>query len=105
MPGRRPVSSKGIGILPGAYDFIYHWLRQCRHEQRIQSSTMAAANTFAFTGIEAVPVEVQVQIAPGTAGLCWWDCRTRRWRGAGAGPRRVRRHGCVAAAQTSADQS
>jgi hypothetical protein len=36
---------------------------------RIQSSTMAIANTFAFNGIEAVPVEVQVQIAPGTPGL------------------------------------
>ena len=30
---------------------------------------MAIANTFAFSGIEAVPVEVQVQIAPGTPGL------------------------------------
>jgi magnesium chelatase family protein len=37
--------------------------------RRIQSSTMAVANTFAFSGIEAVPVEVQVQIAPGTPGL------------------------------------
>jgi magnesium chelatase family protein len=37
--------------------------------KRIQSSTMAVANTFAFNGIEAVPVEVQVQIAPGTPGL------------------------------------
>jgi hypothetical protein len=30
---------------------------------------MAVANTFAFNGIEAVPVEVQVQIAPGSPGL------------------------------------
>ncbi len=30
---------------------------------------MAVANTFAFNGIEAVPVEVQVQIAPGAPGL------------------------------------
>lgn len=37
--------------------------------KRIQSSTMAIANTFAFNGIEAVPVEVQVQIAPGTPAL------------------------------------
>jgi hypothetical protein len=37
--------------------------------KRIQSSTMAIANTFAFSGIEAVPVEVQVQIAPGAPGL------------------------------------
>jgi magnesium chelatase family protein len=37
--------------------------------KRIQSSTMAIANTFAFNGIEAVPVEVQVQIAPGAPGL------------------------------------
>ncbi len=37
--------------------------------KRIQSSTMAVANTFAFNGIEAVPVEVQVQIAPGTPAL------------------------------------
>jgi magnesium chelatase family protein len=34
-----------------------------------QSSTMAVANTFAFAGIEAVPVEVQVQIAHGTPAL------------------------------------
>src|SRR5271168_3917432 len=38
-------------------------------DKRIQSSTMAIANTFAFNGIEAVPVEVQVQIAPGSPGL------------------------------------
>jgi magnesium chelatase family protein len=37
--------------------------------QRFQSSTMAVANTFAFNGIEAVPVEVQVQIAPGLPAL------------------------------------
>lgn len=37
--------------------------------KRLQSSTMAIANTFAFNGIEAVPVEVQVQIAPGTPAL------------------------------------
>ena len=37
--------------------------------KRIQSSTMAIANTFAFSGIEAVPVEVQVQISAGTPGL------------------------------------
>jgi magnesium chelatase family protein len=37
--------------------------------KRIQSSTMAVANTFAFNGIEAVPVEVQVQIAPGLPAL------------------------------------
>lgn len=37
--------------------------------KRFQSSTMAIANTFAFSGIEAVPVEVQVQIAPGAPGL------------------------------------
>ena len=37
--------------------------------KRIQSSTMAIANTFAFNGIEAVPVEVQVQIAPGAPAL------------------------------------
>ena len=30
---------------------------------------MAVANTFAFAGIEAVPVEVQVQITPGTPAL------------------------------------
>ncbi|HVY14919.1 MAG TPA: YifB family Mg chelatase-like AAA ATPase [Rhodopila sp.] len=30
---------------------------------------MAVANTFAFAGIEAVPVEVQVQVAPGTPAL------------------------------------
>lgn len=30
---------------------------------------MAIANTFAFNGIDAVPVEVQVQIAPGVPGL------------------------------------
>jgi magnesium chelatase family protein len=36
---------------------------------RIQSSTMAVANTFAFNGIDAVPVEVQVQIAPGLPAL------------------------------------
>ncbi|HET6606416.1 MAG TPA: magnesium chelatase domain-containing protein, partial [Rhodopila sp.] len=30
---------------------------------------MAVANTFAFAGIEAVPVEVQVQLAPGTPAL------------------------------------
>jgi hypothetical protein len=35
----------------------------------IQSSTMAVANTFAFNGIEAVLVEVQVQIAPGLPAL------------------------------------
>src|SRR5580693_1084972 len=34
-----------------------------------QSSTMAVANTFAFNGIEAVLVEVQVQIAPGLPAL------------------------------------
>ena len=33
--------------------------------RRTLSSTMAIANTFAFAGIEAVPVEVQVQISPG----------------------------------------
>ena len=37
--------------------------------KRFQSSTMAIANTFAFSGIEAVPVEVQVQIAPGAPAL------------------------------------
>ncbi|HEY1411620.1 MAG TPA: magnesium chelatase domain-containing protein, partial [Rhodopila sp.] len=37
--------------------------------KRLQSSTMAVANTFAFNGIEAVPVEVQVQIAPGLPAL------------------------------------
>src|SRR6202158_3797678 len=37
--------------------------------KHIQSSTMAVANTFAFNGIEAVPVEVQVQIAPGMPAL------------------------------------
>jgi magnesium chelatase family protein len=37
--------------------------------KRTQSTTMAIANTFAFSGIEAVPVEVQVQIAPGAPGL------------------------------------
>jgi magnesium chelatase family protein len=37
--------------------------------KRTQSTTMAIANTFAFSGIEAVPVEVQVQIAPGTPAL------------------------------------
>src|ERR1700722_10821795 len=37
--------------------------------KRIQSSTMAVANTFAFNGIDAVPVEVQVQIAPGLPAL------------------------------------
>ena len=36
---------------------------------RRQSSTMAIANTFSFAGIEAVPVEVQVQISPGSAAL------------------------------------
>src|ERR1700692_2956809 len=36
---------------------------------RKQSSTMAIANPFAFSGIEAVPVEVQVQITPGVPGL------------------------------------
>lgn len=30
---------------------------------------MAVANTFAFSGIEAIPVEVQVQLAPGQPGL------------------------------------
>ena len=34
-----------------------------------QSAGMAVANTFAFAGIEAVPVEVQVQLAPGAPGL------------------------------------
>jgi magnesium chelatase family protein len=34
-----------------------------------QSTTMAIANTFAFAGIEAVPVEVQVQVAQGTPAL------------------------------------
>jgi magnesium chelatase family protein len=37
--------------------------------KRPQSSTMSCANTFAFAGIEAVPVEVQVQITPGTPAL------------------------------------
>jgi magnesium chelatase family protein len=37
--------------------------------RRAQSSVMACANTFAFSGIEAVPVEVQVQIAPGAPAL------------------------------------
>jgi len=37
--------------------------------KRAQSTTMAIANTFAFSGIEAVPVEVQVQIATGTPGM------------------------------------
>jgi magnesium chelatase family protein len=37
--------------------------------RRTQSSVMACANTFAFAGIEAVPVEVQVQIAPGSPAL------------------------------------
>ncbi|HYZ25141.1 MAG TPA: YifB family Mg chelatase-like AAA ATPase [Rhodopila sp.] len=37
--------------------------------RRTLSSSMAIANTFAFAGIEAVPVEVQVQIAPGTPAL------------------------------------
>src|SRR3984957_5628709 len=37
--------------------------------KRIQSSAMAVANTFAFNGIDAVPVEVQVQIAPGLPAL------------------------------------
>ena len=36
---------------------------------RTRSSTMAIANTFAFSGIEAVPVEVQVQVTPGTPSL------------------------------------
>ena len=39
--------------------------------KRTQSTTMAIANTFAFSGIEAVPVEVQVQIAPGAPGSSW----------------------------------
>jgi magnesium chelatase family protein len=34
-----------------------------------QSFPMAIANTFAFAGIEAVPVEVQVQLAQGTPAL------------------------------------
>src|ERR1700733_10527366 len=38
-------------------------------KKRIQSSPLAVANTFAFNGIEAVPVEVQVQIAPGLPAL------------------------------------
>ena len=33
---------------------------------RPQAHTMAQVATFAFSGIEAVPVEVQVQLAPGT---------------------------------------
>jgi magnesium chelatase family protein len=33
------------------------------------SQTMACINTFTFAGIEAVPVEVQVQITPGTPAL------------------------------------
>lgn len=37
--------------------------------KRTQPSTMAVANTFAFNGIDAVPVEVQVQIASGQPGL------------------------------------
>jgi magnesium chelatase family protein len=37
--------------------------------RRQPSTTMAIANTFAFSGIEAVPVEVQVQIAPGAPAL------------------------------------
>jgi len=37
--------------------------------RRAQSSVMACANTFAFSGIDAVPVEVQVQITPGAPAL------------------------------------
>lgn len=37
--------------------------------KRIQPAAMAIANTFAFSGIEAVPVEVQVQLTPGTPTL------------------------------------
>ncbi len=37
--------------------------------KRAQSSSMAIANTFAFAGIDAVPVEVQVQITPGSPAL------------------------------------
>ena len=37
--------------------------------KRLQSSSMAIANTFAFCGIDTVPVEVQVQIAPGAPAL------------------------------------
>ncbi len=37
--------------------------------RRTQSSVMACANTFAFSGIDAVPVEVQVQITPGAPAL------------------------------------
>ena len=49
---------------------------------------MAVANTFAFAGIEAVPVEVQVQIAPGLPASCWSACPTRRWakRASGCAP-------------------
>ena len=36
---------------------------------RSPSATMARAHTFAFSGIEAVPVEVQVQISSGTPAL------------------------------------
>jgi magnesium chelatase family protein len=34
-----------------------------------RTAGMAIANTFAFAGIEAVPVQVQVQISPGSPGL------------------------------------
>ena len=37
--------------------------------QRHPSQTMARVNTFAFSGIDAVPVEVQVQISSGTPAL------------------------------------
>ena len=33
------------------------------------SAAIARVNTFAFSGIDAVPVEVQVQISPGTPAL------------------------------------
>lgn len=36
---------------------------------RRQTTSIACINTFAFSGIEAVPVEVQVQITPGTPAL------------------------------------
>jgi magnesium chelatase family protein len=37
--------------------------------KRTLTTSMAVANTFAFSGIDAVPVEVQVQLAPGVPGL------------------------------------
>ena len=67
--------------------------------------SIARVNSFAFAGIEAQPVEVQVQIASGLPNfLDGRPARQSGGRGARTGARRAHRHGPGAAAQARAGQ-